>query len=761
MQTLRNRFLAATLAAQAVALVLLLAAGHRIMDQVLADQLAVQGETVRELLNAAVTPQLAARDYGSVQELAASSVASLKLAFVKVYADRDTLVAQAGDNGPDVRPRQVAGITLHGDVYRLGHPLSLGGQVYGRFEVGLPATQLIAAKQRTVMQTVLIGGAALLLSMLLLWPMTTVLTRRLSRLAAATERISRGERGVSVPVQGQDEVARVSQSFNAMSQALGERVAALQDAEARQRALVEALAEGVVFQDRDDRILSCNDAACRILGLTREQMLGRDSMDPEWRVIRRDGTPLPHGEHPSVVACRTGEPQRDALMGVLRSDGTRVWLQVNSEPLKREGEATAYATVTSFADITTLVEADDRLHQLNAELEQRVTERTADLVAARDAAERASQAKTEFMSRMSHELRTPLNAILGFAQVLQMSGERPASEQRASVAHIERAGWHLLELINELLDLSRIEAGALSVSLEPVLLEPLASECLRMVGPAGDAQRVKLRLHAPPFCDLAAQADRTRLRQVLMNLLSNAIKYNRDGGEVVLTLARAGADVTLAVRDTGRGFTLEQQSQLYEPFNRLGAEHLAPGTGIGLVITRRLVELMQGRLSLDSEPGVGSTFTVLLPGATVEPVRALPPPAGSSESSPRAARRRVLYIEDNPSNVQLLKDVLALRPEVELQVAGTGGAGIAMARAARPDLVLIDIDLPDIDGTEVCRQLRADPQFAGRPLLAVSANALPADIARGALAGFDAYLTKPIDVGGLLRQLDRFLAEAP
>jgi PAS domain S-box-containing protein len=761
MRTLRNRFLAATLAAQAVALLLLLAAGHRIMDQVLADQLAVQGETVRELLNAAVTPQLAARDYGAVQELASSSVASLKLAFVKVYVDGERLVAQAGDNGPDVQPREVAGIALHGDVYRFGHPLTLSGQVYGRFEVGLPATQLIAAKQRTVLQTVVIGGAALLVSMLLLWPMTSVLTRRLTRLAAAAERISRSERDVRVPVQGQDEVARVSQAFNEMSQALGERVAALQDAEARQRALVEALAEGVVFQDRGDRILSCNDAASRILGLSREQMLGRHSMDPEWRVIRRDGSPLPHDQHPSVVACRTGEPQRDALMGVQRPDGTRVWLQVNSQPLKREGEATAYATVTSFADITTLVEADDRLRQLNAELEQRVTERTADLVAARDAAERASQAKTEFMSRMSHELRTPLNAILGFAQVLQLGSERPASEQRASVAHIERAGWHLLELINELLDLSRIEAGALSVSLEPVELEPLAGECLRMVEPAANAQRVRLRLQAPPFATLAAHADRTRLRQVLMNLLSNAIKYNRDGGEVVMTLAASGEAVTLAIRDTGRGFTPEQQAQLYEPFNRLGADHVAPGTGIGLVITRRLVELMHGSLELASQPGVGSTFTVRLPSARLTPMRALPPPAAASADAPGKDRRNVLYIEDNPSNVQLLKDVLALRPGIDLHVASTGGAGIAMARSRQPDLVLVDIDLPDIDGTEVCRQLRADPQFAGRPLLALSANALPADIARGALAGFDAYLTKPIDVGGLLRQLDRFLAEAP
>ncbi len=762
MRTLRSRFLIATMAAQAVAVVMLLLAGHRVMDQVLSDQLQRQGETVRELLTAAVAPQLAARDYGTVQELVVSSVESLQLAYIEVFADDDRRIARAGMPRPTDAPRRIGQITLSGEVYPLSGTLTIAGQRYGRFEVGLPATALIAAKRRTVIYTMLIAGGALLLSLLLLMPATNVLTRRLRRLAGATERIGRGEFDVQLPVQGSDEVARVTQAFNAMSAALRERVAALQESEARQRALVDALAEGVVFQDPHDRVLSCNEAAPHILGLTRNQLLGLDSMDPRWRVTRRDGSPMAADEHPSMVARRSGQPQRDALMGVLKPDGSRAWLQVNSEPLKRPGSGEVVATVTSFTDITSLIEAEDRLQQMNAQLEQRVAERTADLVAARDAAERASQAKTEFMSRMSHELRTPLNAILGFAQVLQFDGGRRV-DMAASLGHIERAGWHLLDLINEVLDLSRIEAGALSVSLEPVGLTPLASECMRLSEPAAAGARVTLQLDDRAGAGLAARADRVRLRQVLMNLLSNAIKYNREGGQVVLTIAADPAEagrVQLSVRDSGCGFTDAQREQLYEPFNRLGAETGTPGTGIGLVITKRLVELMQGTLSLDTEPGVGSTFTVTLPAAQLPRAPALPPPALADAPAGQRPGRTLLYIEDNPSNVELVRDVMTLRPGLQLLVAGTGSEGLTLAQAVQPDLVLVDIGLPDIDGNEVCRRLRAHPVLGRRPLVALSANAMPADVARGAHAGFDLYLTKPLDVPGFLRQIDRLLEQA-
>jgi CheY-like chemotaxis protein/anti-sigma regulatory factor (Ser/Thr protein kinase) len=257
-----------------------------------------------------------------------------------------------------------------------------------------------------------------------------------------------------------------------------------------------------------------------------------------------------------------------------------------------------------------------------------------------------------------------------------------------------------------------------------------------------------------------AQADRTRLRQVLMNLLSNAIKYNRPAGSVTLRLALDGDGVLIAVADTGRGFSPEQLQRIYEPFNRLGAENdLTPGTGIGLVITRRLVELMNGTIELRTEPGRGAEFIVRLPRASAAPQPAAAAAKGESAPTAKHRRRTLLYVEDNPSNVDLLAGVLTMRPHLHMVAASDGATGLAQARVLQPDLIVLDIALPDVDGYEVCRQLRADGALAARPIIALSANAMPADITRGSEAGFDAYLTKPLDVPQFLAHLDRLLRD--
>jgi CheY-like chemotaxis protein len=359
---------------------------------------------------------------------------------------------------------------------------------------------------------------------------------------------------------------------------------------------------------------------------------------------------------------------------------------------------------------------------------------------------------------MSHELRTPLNAILGFAQVLQIKSDALPAAARDQVRQIETAGWHLLALINDVLDLSRIESGTMTVSREPVDLAPLVAECAQMAEPLARRHEVRIVNRATGGARLHALGDRTRLKQVITNLLSNAIKYNRAGGSVTLTLARsADSAVELAVADTGRGFTEAQLGRLFEPFNRLGAEHgPVEGTGIGLVITRRLIELMGGSLHVETNAGVGSVFTVRLPQAAPDaaPVPAPAPPAHAPGSD---RTHTVLYIEDNSSNVELLADVLALRPQVKLLAAGSGSAGLALAREKRPDLIVVDVALPDIDGFEVCRRLRADAQLARTPIIALSANAMASDIDKGRQAGFDAYLTKPLDVPMFLAEIDRRL----
>ncbi len=541
-----------------------------------------------------------------------------------------------------------------------------------------------------------------------------------------------------------------------------------------QGVLLDSLAEGVVVQDEHDKVLACNEAAPSILGLTRNQLLGLDSMDPRWRAINRDGSPYRWEQHPSVIAFRTGEAQRGVLMGVERPDGKLAWLSINSEPLRRAGETQPFATVTSFNDITARIEAEDRLQSLNdaltglnAVLETRVAERTADLQAARDAAVQASAAKSEFLSRMSHELRTPLNAILGFTQLMQIQKPKDEAALAGGLKQIERAGWTLLKLIDEVLDLSRIEAGALAISSEPVELNALAQECIEQARPAAQAAGVTLALTPNP--PVVAIADRLRLQQVIGNLISNAVKYNRAGGTVQLCATADGASnaAVLAVRDTGMGFSDAQLAALYQPFNRLGAERgPVPGTGIGLAICKRLVELMQGEIQLTTAAGEGSEFDVTLPLAPRAPLAAvsstqLPaPPQAAPPATAKPAQRHILYIEDNSSNRALVMGLVSLRPGYTLETAATGAEGLEQARARVPDLLLVDLSLPDTDGATLCRQLRAEARFAHVPIVALTAHAMGEDKARAIDAGFDDYLTKPLDVPLLFSVLDRLLPPA-
>jgi len=390
-------------------------------------------------------------------------------------------------------------------------------------------------------------------------------------------------------------------------------------------------------------------------------------------------------------------------------------------------------------------------------------------VVAAEASVRANAAKTEFLSRMSHELRTPLNAVLGFAQLLTSDRRSPLDEgQRLRVAHIEHAGQHLLAMIGDVLDLSRIEAGSLPLALQPVPVQRLVDESFALVATTARAAGVKLlQTGAAPGATLQLRADPMRLRQVMVNLLSNAIKYNRIGGQVTVEVQvlREAQDapgrVRIAVADTGMGLTPTQQTHLFEPFNRLGAERgNIEGTGLGLAITLRLVELMDGAIAVRSEQGKGSTFVVELPqDEPAAPAEA--PPAAPGVDAPASAGGAdlvVLYAEDNELNVELVRQLLSLRAGCELRVARSGREAIDAALAAPPDLLLVDMHLGDMGGVEVLEALRDEPALRGVPRIALSADALPQSIERARQAGFDEYLTKPVDLGELLRCLDRHRA---
>ena len=423
-------------------------------------------------------------------------------------------------------------------------------------------------------------------------------------------------------------------------------------------------------------------------------------------------------------------------------------------------------TEVSF-NATTFYDRDRRLQGVFAaardvteskRLDQALQETNVELKSAKSTAEKANLAKSDFLSSMSHELRTPLSAILGFAQLIESGSPPPTPSQKRSIDQILQAGWYLLELINEILDLALIESGKLSLSQEPVSLAEVMHECQAMIEP--QAKKHDIRMTFPQFeISCFVKADRTRVKQVLINLLSNAVKYNKVEGAVVVDCTASTAErVRISVKDTGEGLTPDQLTQLFQPFNRLGKETGSEeGTGIGLMVSKRLVELMDGEIGVESTVGVGSVFWIDL-NLTAEPQPAVVATGltafGQTQVQDDAQLRTLLYVEDNPANLMLVEDLIARRPDIRLLTAMDGNRGVEVARASLPDVILMDINLPGISGIQALKILRADPATAHIPVVAISANAIPRDIEKGLEAGFFRYLTKPIKVNEFMDALD-------
>ena len=397
-----------------------------------------------------------------------------------------------------------------------------------------------------------------------------------------------------------------------------------------------------------------------------------------------------------------------------------------------------------------LVEAE------RAQLYVALQDKNAELEAAISVAEKANRAKSQFLSSMSHELRTPLNAILGFAQLLESGAPPPTTAQYVRLQEILKAGWYLLDLVNDILDLAVIESGNLSLSRESVLLVDVLHECQVMIEP--QAQERDIQLSFLPFDKTCyVNADRTRVKQVLINLLSNAIKYNSERGSIVVECNSPVPDrIRIKVKDTGVGLSADNLVHLFEPFNRLGQETGSEeGTGIGLVVTRQLVELMDGEIGVKSEPGVGSEFWFEL-NRDIVPVVAdvhMLPAEPMLKKLGEAEMYSLLYVEDNPANLLLVEQIIADYANMSMLSAHEGILGVDLARTHQPDVILMDINLPGISGFEALTILRSDPLTADIPVLAISANAMPHDIKLGKEAGFLDYLTKPIRVNKFIEAL--------
>ena len=498
----------------------------------------------------------------------------------------------------------------------------------------------------------------------------------------------------------------------------------------------------VSVTDRAGRIVEVNDGFCKISGYSREELLG------ETHRIVNSGTQSSGFWSDMWRTITAGRPWRGEICNRTK-DGSLYWVDSIIAPfLDDHGNTKKYISIRT--DVTARKQAEEARQQMNAELAR-----------AKLLAEEANLAKSDFLSNMSHELRSPLNAILGFAQLIDSGVPAPTPSQKESVDQILHSGWYLLELINEILDLSLIESGKLSLSPEAMSLPEVLADCQSMIEP--QARKSGIRLLFPIFegpCFI--KADRTRVKQVLVNLLSNAIKYNRVGGTVEVTCrAESPECIRVSFRDTGAGLPPEKLAQLFQPFNRLGQESGAEeGTGIGLVVSKRLVELMGGRIGAESVVGVGSVFWIEL-NATAAPELALDAvdsrSMGLHEPVPGEAIYTLLCVEDNPANLMLVERLIARRPDIRLLSAKDGNRGIEMARSQRPDAILMDINLPGISGLMALRILADDPATAAIPVIALSANAMPRDIEKGLEAGFFRYLTKPIKVDEFMETVDMAL----
>lgn len=523
----------------------------------------------------------------------------------------------------------------------------------------------------------------------------------------------------------------------------------LRDQQFYTRSLIESNIDALMTTDPRGIISDVNQQMEALTGCTRDELIGAP--------FKNYFTDPARAEAAITRVLREGKVTNYELTAHAR-DGKETVVSYNATTF-HDRDRKLQGVFAAARDITERKVFETTLQENNVELES-----------AKAAAEKANLAKSEFLSSMSHELRTPLNAVLGFAQLMASGTPAPTSAQKMSLDQILKGGWYLLRLINEILDLAMIESGKVTMSQEAMSLTEVLQDCHAMIEPQAQQRGIKMTFPRSENM-FYIHADRTRVKQVMINLLSNATKYNRLDGSVVVDCAVSGINrVRVSVKDTGAGLSTEQLAQLFQPFNRLGQENSTEeGTGIGLVVTKQLVELMGGVIGVESILGVGSVFWVEFAASVApqlvygdESVGTQTPPSVPQIDlpEPHLAQRLILYVEDNPANLALVEQLIARRSDLRLLTATDGNRGIELARIHRPAVILMDINLPGISGFGALRVLREDVATARIPIMALSANAVPRDIEKGMEAGFFRYLTKPIKVDEFMEALDVALQEA-
>lgn len=693
-----------------------------------AHELAVVGEITAHNCAAAVMfkdEDAAAQILGGLRTMPQLVSARLEL----VDQQRLAFFGTAQDETEIKATRLRSGFRIDGDRILLAQPVMLSGAREGTL-------YLLADLHALTSQLLkLYGGifalvlvASLLVAFVLSSQFLRFITDPILRLAGTARTVAdHNDYSVRANKVCSDEVGALTDAFNRMLARIQSQDSALRKAEEKYRLIFEGAIEGMFQTTPDGKCLSANPALAR--------MYGYDS--PEELMTISD-----IGQILYVDSERRNEFKRliEAKGFVelfeyesYRKDRSKIWLCVNARAVRDATGAILYYEGT-VEDITQ---------------RKRVEE-----------VERANKAKSEFLSRVSHELRTPLNAIIGFGQLLER--QNPTETQRTRIHHILNAGKHLLGLINEVLDISRIESGRMQLSLEPVCAADALTEALDLMRPLAAERSIQLSTPASFDNSVFVLADRQRLKQVLLNLLTNAVKYTPVSGTVSVSHnANGDENVRIVVHDTGPGIPNGKLERLFTPFERLGAEQsTVEGTGLGLALSQRLMQAMGGAIGVESTAGKGSIFWLELP-RTKSPLRkgSLPKKNGDGRGArPKSANRKILYIEDNLSNLTLIEQMLEERPEIELLTAMQGKVGLDLARQHSPNLILLDVHLPDIDGREVISELKSSETGRDIPVVVISADATTHQIKRLMTAGADAYLTKPLDVDEFFRVLDRTTA---
>jgi PAS domain S-box-containing protein len=518
----------------------------------------------------------------------------------------------------------------------------------------------------------------------------------------------------------------------------------LRDQQFYTRSLIESNIDPLITTDQRGIISDVNSQMELLTGRTRDELIGAP-----FKNYFTD----PERAQEAITRVLRESKVTNYELTALALDGRETVVSYNATTF-HDRDRKLQGVFAAARDVTERKQFEKALQETNSALE-----------AAKAGAEKANRAKSEFLSSMSHELRTPLNAVLGFAQLMASEVPAPAPHQQRSIDQILKGGWYLLRLINEILDLAMIESGKVTMSQESMSLTDVLQDCKGMIEPQAEKRGISLTF--PKLDNLFyVHADRTRVKQVMINLLSNAIKYNTAGGSVIVQCVVSGKDrVRVSVKDTGSGLAPSQLEQLFQPFNRIGQEHsVEEGTGIGLVVTKQLVELMGGLIGVESTVGIGTVFWVEFEAASAPTLAldAIDEVALERRTHARKAgdQPTLLYVEDNPANLALVEQLIARRGDLKLLTAIDGHLGIELARAYLPDVILMDINLPGISGYGALKILNEDPATAHIPVLVLSANAVPRDIEKGLEAGFFRYLTKPIRVREFMDALDVALNHA-